>query len=107
MTVLVLATPVVWSHYLVLLYLPWLHALAQAGSQRWTLMALGLSYFLLAAATLMYAVPGWLVPLTQPLPIVGSLLLLGVQLRQLGGPPHPRSADELRAAQAPVAPAAG
>jgi alpha-1,2-mannosyltransferase len=85
MTTLVLVTPVVWEHYFVLIYLPWLVALSR--SSRSLLPPLILAYFLVAAALLIYHVPSGLLALAQLLPIAGSLLLLGVQLQQAIRPP--------------------
>ena len=93
MTTLVLVTPVVWEHYFVLLYLPWLAALSM--SSRRALPALILAYFLVASAILVYHTPPGLQALAQLAPIAGSLLLLGVQLQQAIGP----SAAEAGAAQ--------
>jgi hypothetical protein len=80
MTTLVLVTPVVWEHYFVLLYLPWLAALSR--SSRRVLPPLIVAYFLVAAAILVYHTPPGLQALAQLAPIAGSLLLLGVQIQQ-------------------------
>jgi hypothetical protein len=80
-TTLVLVTPVVWEHYFVLIYLPWLDALARSTRRQQPVLIV--AYFLFAAAMLVYYTPGslWLAA-AQLLPILGAFLLLGVQLRQ-------------------------
>jgi hypothetical protein len=85
MTTLVLVTPVVWEHYFVLIYLPWLDVLSRSSRRQQPLLIL--AYFLFAAATLIYHVPSNLVALAQLLPISGAFLLLGVQLQQAIGQP--------------------
>ena len=85
MTTLVLVTPVVWEHYFVLIYLPWLVALAR--SSRRQQPPLIVAYFLFAAAMLIYHVPSSLLALAQLLPISGAFLLLGIQLQQAFGQP--------------------
>jgi hypothetical protein len=80
MTTLVLVTPVVWEHYFVLIYLPWLDALARSSRRQQPVLIL--AYFLFAAAMLVYHVPSSVLALAQLLPILGAFLLLGVQLRQ-------------------------
>jgi alpha-1,2-mannosyltransferase len=77
-TTLVLVSPVVWEHYFVLIYLPWLEALARSPRRRLPLLVL--AYFLLALANLIYHVPADLKFVAQLLPITGALLLLGCQL---------------------------
>ncbi|HJZ50320.1 MAG TPA: glycosyltransferase family 87 protein, partial [Roseiflexaceae bacterium] len=80
MTTLVLVTPVVWEHYFVLVYLPWLDALARSNRRQQPLLVV--SYFLFAAAMLIYHVPSSVLWLAQLLPISGGFLLLGIQLQQ-------------------------
>jgi hypothetical protein len=81
MSTLSLASPMVWEHYFVLAYLPWLVALSQASRRQ--MMLLALSFFLMAAANFIYwAPPGW-AAVAQALPISGALLTLGVQVRQI------------------------
>jgi hypothetical protein len=83
MTTLVLAPPVVWEHYFVLLYLPWLELLARASSRRLLLMALAL--FLIATASLAYHMPSSVAFYAHLPPICGALLLLGLQLESAFG----------------------
>jgi hypothetical protein len=81
MTTLVLVTPVVWEHYFVLAYLPWLDALARSSRRQQPVLIV--AYFLFAAAMLIYYTPNHLLlAAAQLLPILGAFLLLGVQLRQ-------------------------
>jgi alpha-1,2-mannosyltransferase len=92
MTALVLASPVVWEHYFVLLYLPWLDQLARAPRRQQPLLAL--AYFLIATASLAYNVPeGWGF-VAHALPIGGALLLLVCQLQHVFRPAVPHTAPE-------------
>ena len=84
-TTLMLVPPVIWEHYFVLAYLPWLDALSRM--RRGQGVQLGLAYFLIATASLIYHTPANWGPLVQSLPLVGALLLLGVQLQQAIGQP--------------------
>jgi alpha-1,2-mannosyltransferase len=83
MTTLVLAPPVVWEHYFVLLYLPWLELLARVPSRRLPLMAL--AFFLIATASLAYHMPPSVGFYAHLPPICGALLLLGLQLESAFG----------------------
>jgi hypothetical protein len=83
MTTLMLVTPVVWEHYFVLAYLPWLDALSRSSRRQQPLLIL--AYFLFAAAMLIYHVPSSILALAQLLPISGAFLLLGIQLQQAFG----------------------
>jgi hypothetical protein len=78
MTMLALVPPVIWEHYFVLLYLPWLDALARMGRRHavWLVVA----YFLIATASLAYHTPPSLLAAVQMLPLSGALLLLAHQL---------------------------
>lgn len=93
MTTLVLAPPVVWEHYFVLLYLPWLELLARAPQRR-----LALAYFLIATASLAYHMPPGFGFVGHLLPISGALLLWGFQLKSIFSgfvpPIHSREAPE-------------
>jgi alpha-1,2-mannosyltransferase len=79
MTLLALVPPVIWEHYFVLLYLPWLDALARMRRRHaaWLVVA----YFLIATASLAYHAPPSLLAAVQMLPLSGALLLLACQLR--------------------------
>jgi alpha-1,2-mannosyltransferase len=80
MTTLALVPPVIWEHYFVLLYLPWLDALARMrGRQAPALIG---AYFLIATASLAYHTPPSVLAAVQLLPLSGALLLLGCQLWQ-------------------------
>jgi uncharacterized membrane protein len=79
MTMLVLVPPVVWQHYFVLIYLPWLDELARAARGRVILLAL--AYFLISTASLVYHMPPELIALAQIMPLCGAFLLLALQLR--------------------------
>lgn len=79
-TMIILILPLVWAHYLVLLYLPWFVALAAASRRQ--IMLLALSYFLLASNGAVGQVPMLYAIIPQTLPACGTLLLLGVQLQQ-------------------------
>jgi alpha-1,2-mannosyltransferase len=81
---LVIVPPVVWEHYFVLLYLPWLVALAHL-SRRQALW-LTIAYFLIAMASAAYHAPPGLGVVAQALPLGGALLLLGIMLVQARGP---------------------
>jgi alpha-1,2-mannosyltransferase len=80
---LVIVPPVVWEHYFVLLYLPWLVALAHMSRRQSALLA-G-AYFLIATASAAYHAPPGLGVVAQALPLVGALLLLGIMLAQARG----------------------
>jgi alpha-1,2-mannosyltransferase len=84
-TMLMLVPPVIWEHYFVLAYLPWLDALSRM--RRGQGVLLGLAYFLIASASLAYHTPDNWIPVVQALPLAGALLLLGVQLQQALGQP--------------------
>jgi hypothetical protein len=84
-TMLLLVPPVIWEHYFVLAYLPWLDALSRM--RRGQGVLLGLAYFLIASASLAYHTPDNWIPVVQALPLAGALLLLGVQLQQALGQP--------------------
>lgn len=84
-TMLLLVPPVIWEHYFVLAYLPWLDALSRM--RRGQGMLLGLAYFLIASASLAYHTPDTWIPVVQALPLAGALVLLGVQLQQALGQP--------------------
>lgn len=82
-TTMVLVTPTVYAHYFVLLYLPWLDSLAQAGRGR--LGLLGLAYFLIATASLVFYVQATaLVFVAQMLPVIGALGLWSIQVASVG-----------------------
>ena len=81
MTMLVLVPPVIWEHYFVLIYLPWLDALACAGRRQTPILAV--AYFLLASASLAYHVPASLLAVAQILPLAGAMTLLGCQLHSI------------------------
>jgi Glycosyltransferase family 87 len=83
MTTLALAPPVVWEHYFVLLYLPWLELLARAPGRRLPLLAL--AYFLIATASLAYHMPPTIGFYAHLPPIGGALLLLGLQIDSVFG----------------------
>lgn len=76
-TALLWVTPIVWSHYFVLVYLPLADALPRAGKRGQALLAA--AYFCIATATLIFYVPEPIAPLTQPVPVLGVALLLAVQ----------------------------
>jgi hypothetical protein len=100
MTTLALAPPVVWEHYFVLLYLPWLELLARAPGRRLPLMAL--TFFLIATASLAYHMPPSVGFYAHLPPICGALLLLGLQLESAFGRLVPLTAvgpDELPTTQ--------
>jgi hypothetical protein len=100
MTTLALAPPVVWEHYFVLLYLPWLELLARAPGRRLPLMAL--VFFLIATASLAYHMPPSVGFYAHLPPICGALLLLGLQLESAFGRLVPLTAvgpDELPTTQ--------
>src|SRR5262249_17898428 len=78
-TALTLVPPVIWEHYFVLLYLPWMDALARVPRGR--IAWLALAFFLIATASLAYHVPPGLGFVAQLLPLCGASLLLGIQLR--------------------------
>jgi alpha-1,2-mannosyltransferase len=82
-TTLALAPPVVWEHYFVLLYLPWLELLARTPGRRLPLLAL--AYFLIATASLAYHMPPIIGLYSHLLPISGALLLLGLQIDAVFG----------------------
>ena len=84
-TMLMLVPPVIWEHYFVLAYLPWLDALSRM--RRGQGVLLGLAYFLIASASLAYHTPANWISVVQALPLAGALLLLGVQLQQALGQP--------------------
>jgi hypothetical protein len=84
-TMLLLAPPVIWEHYFVLAYLPWLDALSRM--RRGQGFLLGLAYFLIASASLAYHTPDNWIAVVQALPLAGALVLLGVQLQQALGQP--------------------
>jgi alpha-1,2-mannosyltransferase len=79
-TMLMLVPPVIWEHYFVLAYLPWLDALSRM--RRGQGVLLGLAYFLIATASLAYHTPPNWASFVQALPLVGALLLLFVQIQQ-------------------------
>jgi len=79
-TMLMLVPPVIWEHYFVLAYLPWLDALSRMRRGQGVLLVL--AYFLIATASLAYHTPANLGPAVQALPLAGALLLLCVQLQQ-------------------------
>lgn len=83
-TTLMLVLPVIWEHYFVLAYLPWLDALARM--RRRDGPALALAYFLLATASLAYSVPAGMLAAVQALPLCGALLLLWAQARGAARP---------------------
>jgi hypothetical protein len=83
MTTLALAPPVVWEHYFVLLYLPWLELLSRAPGRRMPLLAL--AFFLIATASLAYHMPPSVGFYAHLPPICGALLLLGLQLESAFG----------------------
>jgi glycosyl transferase family 87 len=87
MTTLVLVTPVVWEHYFVLMYLPWLDALSRSSRRQQPLLIL--AYFMFAAAMLVYHMPAGLSAVAQLVPILGSFFLLYIQLQQAMGRPAP------------------
>lgn len=92
-TMLLLVPPVIWEHYFVLAYLPWLDALSRM--RRGQGVLLGLAYFLIATASLAYHTPANVGALVQALPLVGALMLLYVQLQQaIGQPAQPIIAVE-------------
>jgi len=99
-TALVLVPPVIWEHYFVLAYLPWLDALARM--RRRQAAPLALAYFLIATASLAYHTPANLLFAVQLLPLGGALLLLIVQLQDALGRPGtclaaaPQNADIAR-----------
>jgi hypothetical protein len=82
MTTLVLVPPLVWEHFFVLLYLPWLEMLARSPRRRLPLLAV--IYFLIATASLAVNLPEQIGFLGNILPISGALLLLGCQLQANG-----------------------
>ncbi len=82
-TMMVLIPQVVWGHYLVLLYLPWLDALARASRRQLALLAL--AFFLISTSAATFHVPPALLALAQALPLCGALLLLSIQIRQTFG----------------------
>jgi alpha-1,2-mannosyltransferase len=86
-TALMLVPPVIWEHYFVLAYLPWLDALAR--KRRGEGALLGLAYFLIATASLAYHTPAAMLFVVQALPLAGVALLLAVQLRQATEPESP------------------
>jgi alpha-1,2-mannosyltransferase len=77
-TALFWVPPVVWAHYFVLAYLPLFDALTRA--PRRLLASLIAAYFLIATASMIFYVPDQLVLFVHPLPVLGALLLLGVQV---------------------------
>jgi Glycosyltransferase family 87 len=83
MTTLALAPPVVWEHYFVLLYLPWLELLSRSPGRRLPLLAL--AFFLIATASLAYHMPPSIGFYAHLPPICGALLLLGLQLESVFG----------------------
>jgi hypothetical protein len=93
MTMMVLIPQVVWGHYLVLLYLPWLETLARASRRQ--VIVLALAFFLIGTSALAFHVPPALLPLAQALPLCGALLLLAMQLRQVFGPVSVESKGDL------------
>ncbi len=99
-TALVLVPPVIWEHYFVLAYLPWLDALARM--RRRQAAPLALAYFLIATASLAYHTPANILFAVQLLPLGGALLLLIVQLQDALGRPGtclaaaPQNADIAR-----------
>ncbi|GAB4196742.1 MAG: hypothetical protein OHK0022_14500 [Roseiflexaceae bacterium] len=80
-TALLWVTPIIWAHYFVLVYLPLADALPRASRRDQALLAL--AYFCIATATLIFYVPDPIAPLTQPIPVLGVALLLGVQCASL------------------------
>jgi alpha-1,2-mannosyltransferase len=78
-TALFWVPPVVWSHYFVLAYLPLFDALTRA--PRRLLAGVIVAYFLIATASVIFYVPDELVALVHPLPVLGTLLLLGTQIQ--------------------------
>ncbi len=78
MTMLTLVPPVIWEHYFVLLYLPWLDALSRM--RRPQAPWLAGAYFLIATASLAYHAPSGLLAVVQLLPLSGALVLLACQL---------------------------
>jgi alpha-1,2-mannosyltransferase len=93
-TMLMLVPPVIWEHYFVLAYLPWLDALSRM--RRGQGVPLVLAYFLIASASLGYHTPANWLSVVQALPLAGVLVLLGVQLQQA----LERPAQEIVAARA-------
>jgi len=77
-TALFWVPPVVWAHYFVLAYLPFFDLLIRA--PRRMLASLSIAYFLIASASMIFYVPDQFVVFVHPLPILGALLLLGVQV---------------------------
>lgn len=106
-TTLVLVTPTVWTHYFVLLYLPWLELLARAPRRRQYLLAL--AYLLIAVSSMQTETPGALDAILRLFPIGGGLLLLGAQLHDATfapaeSEPQPAGANATRpGASLPVA----
>jgi alpha-1,2-mannosyltransferase len=77
---LVIVPPVVWEHYFVLLYLPWLHAFA--GATRRQIAWLAAAYFFIAAAPAVYHAPAGLAVVAQALPLCGAAILLAIHYVQ-------------------------
>jgi alpha-1,2-mannosyltransferase len=77
-TLLLVITPVIWAHYFVLAYLPWLETLSRAPRRQLPLLVA--AYFLIAMASLIFYVPPGLVATAQAMPVLGALLLLSIQL---------------------------
>lgn len=75
-----LTTPLIWTHYFVLLYLPWLVAFAHS-TQRERLV-LGSAFFLVSTATAIFYVPDEWVVAVHGLPMLGVLLVFITLLRQ-------------------------
>jgi hypothetical protein len=84
-TMLVLVTPTVWTHYFVLLYLPWLELLARAPRRRQYLLVL--AYLLIAVSSMQMEATGAIDAILRLFPIGGGLLLMGAQLYDAVFPP--------------------
>jgi alpha-1,2-mannosyltransferase len=97
MTAMVLVPPLVWQHYFVLLYLPFLEALVFVPRHR--LPILLVAFGLVATASLAYNVPLQIVPAAVSLPIGGALLLLSIQVARAWR----RGSDEDQALPEPMA----
>lgn len=76
---LLVVPPVIWSHYFVLLLLPWLDLALRSRSP--SLAMLLFCYAGAAISSAIYAVPLSIVPLVQLLPLASVLILLAQHLR--------------------------
>ena len=75
-----LTTPLIWTHYFVLLYVPWL--VAWAHSTQHERLILGSAFFLVSTATAIFYVPDEWVVAVHGLPMLGVLLVFIILLHQ-------------------------